>query len=103
MPQAVAARSGTPRRWIAVETRLPAQKDSVPARQKARPRSAPRWTPPAICGEYRSAMPAAPSTPPTATRGTIGWPRKAAPRRRFRIDTSENTTASRPDGRYCPP
>src|SRR5215216_6512664 len=89
MPQAVAARSGTPRRWIAVETRLPAQKESVPARQKARPTSAPRSTPPAICGEYRSAMPAAPSTPPTATRGTIGCPRKAAPRMRFRIDTSE--------------
>ena len=48
-------------------------------------------------------MPSAPRIPPSATRPSIGCARRSAPRRRFTIEASENTTARRPEGRYCAP
>ena len=95
MPQAVDAKTGMPRRWLAAETILPLQKNNVPTRQSIRLGNAVSDS--CNSGQYNSATPLIPTK--AASRCRIGgsWRPSAAPIRTLTNEAVEKTTAKSPD------
>src|SRR5215207_4830640 len=103
MPQAFAERSGTPLRWIILETMLPRQKESVPATPR-RDRRAVRIE--AGAGDLRPVEQADADGAEDAAHRDAALDRLAEEERAEEEvhDRGErDTTARSPDGRYCPP
>ena len=85
-----------------VATRLPSDAISVAASamQKTAEFSAGAGTA-AVRGQKTSATPATPTMAATMVAGRIGSAKNSRMPRVFRNTTSENTTATRPEVRYC--
>jgi len=97
MPQALVVIGRSPAFCCTLESMLPAEKHSVPARPRPRPIKVSWLAPcPASSGQNSSPSPDSPRAPPSSTFVAIFWPKNSRAFSAFHRVAVENTTAIRP-------
>ncbi|MCY1403233.1 hypothetical protein D9M71_184030 [compost metagenome] len=99
MPQALVLSGRRPAFCCRLESRLPAEKHSVPSSARPRPRKVSRlavW--PASSGQNSRPRPSSPSAPPAMTLGAIDCLKNSLAFSAFHSVAVENTTATSPLG-----